>query len=69
MAPLALFLLPKEQTALAFILLFGLMLVYGTLANVWLINSLMRDGWKLLGTLKAPNQNDAVLKAKEFYTI
>lgn len=68
-ATLALLFLPKEQNALAFILLFALMLIYGALGNLWFISSLMRNGWKLLGTLKAPNQDDAVLKAKEFYTI
>lgn len=68
LAPLALFLLPKEQTSLAFILLFGLMLVYGTLGNVWLINSLAKRGYKFLGILKAQNQKAAEAAARDFYT-
>lgn len=61
-------LLPEEQNVLAIILLFALMLVYGTLGNSWIISRLHHQQYRLLGTLKAPNQKAAELAARDFYT-
>ncbi|MCD6049532.1 MAG: hypothetical protein K0Q55_935 [Verrucomicrobia bacterium] len=64
----ALFFLPPGQNVLAIILLLALMLIYGTLGNTWVIRSLFHDGWKLLGTLKAPDKKAAEITARDFYT-
>lgn len=58
----------QSQTAIAVILLFTLMLVFGTLGNAWYIGRLIRLRYRHLGNLKAPNKKAAELEARNFYS-
>lgn len=58
----------KDQSAVAVILVFALMLVFGTLGNTWRIGHLMRSGYRHLGTLKAANKKAAEQEARDFYS-
>jgi hypothetical protein len=66
--PLALNRLPEDFDSFALILTLALMLCFGTLANSWVINSLLHHEYQYLGTLKARNKKGAELVAKNFYT-